>query len=657
LLVFLPWVAAQATAAAQVAAPPTAPEVIRPGENLVLDGVPDMPAELQERLRRYQEVRSAWFQDWLPDGGMLITTRFADTQQVHRVPLAGGRREQLTFLSDRVAWARACPRKGCGYFLYARDRGGDEFYQLYRKPLAGGEATLLTDGKSRHGEAIWDRAGKLIAYHSTRRNGRDFDLYLMDPERPAEARLLLEVEGMWLPLDFSPDGKTLLAVHYVSIQQSHLWRVDTATGEKRPLTPPGERETAYAGARFSPDGKRIYLLTDRGHEFVRLMVQDAAREAFEPRPVLPKALGWDVEGFDLSADGRTLAYLVNAGGRSELGLWDLGRGKPLPPPALAQGIATGLRFRRDGGGLAFSLTGSRIPGDAWGLMPGAKAPVRWTHSELGDLPPENLVEPELISFPTFDDDGPGKRQIPAWLYLPPQERFKPPYPVVISFHGGPEAQARPWFLGVANQRIAELGIALIQPNVRGSSGYGKTFVALDNGKLREDAVRDAGALLDFIAARPELDARRVAVSGGSYGGYMSLASLVQYPERLACGVSYVGISSFVTFLESTQAYRRDLRRVEYGDERDPGMRMYLEMISPLTNAERIQSPLLVLQGERDPRVPASEAEQIVARVRSKGGQVWYLLARDEGHGFAKKPNSDFANLVTTRFLEHFLLGR
>ncbi|HOX44882.1 MAG TPA: alpha/beta fold hydrolase [Myxococcota bacterium] len=652
---------AQAAWPAPVAPAPedaSAAAVVRPGENLVTDGIPDLPAALAARQARYQEVRAAYFQDWLPGAeGMLIITRFADTAQVHKVPFAGGRREQLTFFPDRVAFARACPRKGCGYFVFGKDRGGDEFFQLYRQPLAGGEAVLLSDGRSKNEAPLWDRAGKQIAYASTRRNGKDFDLYLQDPEQPGSARLLAELEGLWLPLDFSPDGKTLLVRQEISISERHLWRLDVASGQKSPLSPPDEKGVAYGGARFSPDGKRIYLVSDRGHEFLRLLVQDAApAAAFEPRPVTA-ALGWDVEAFDLSADGKTLALVVNQAGFSELRLLAAATGKALPAPELPRGVLSGLRFQRDGARLALSLTGSRLPGDVFAHAPKARALERWTFSELAGLSPEELIEPQLVDFPTFDDDGPAKRRVPALLYLPPAGRFQPPYPVVISIHGGPESQARPWYQSLMNYRIAELGLAVVSPNVRGSSGYGKTYLALDDGKAREDSVRDIGALLDWLPSRPELDPKRVAVSGGSYGGYMALASLTMYADRLKAGVSYVGISSFVTFLENTQPYRQDLRRVEYGDEREPGMRMFLEMISPLSNAERIRAPLLVLQGQNDPRVPAAEAAQIVAKVRGRGGEVWYLLARDEGHGFVKKTNVDFANLVTTRFLQRHLLGQ
>jgi dipeptidyl aminopeptidase/acylaminoacyl peptidase len=235
----------------------------------------------------------------------------------------------------------------------------------------------------------------------------------------------------------------------------------------------------------------------------------------------------------------------------------------------------------------------------------------------------------------------------------PGPRFKPPYPVLISIHGGPEGQARP-FLS-ASYVTNEMGVASVQPNVRGSSGYGKTYLKLDNAMLREDSVKDIGALLDWIAQQPDLDAKRVAVTGGSYGGYMSLATMTHYSDRLKCGIDVVGISNWVTFLKNTQGYRQDLRRVEYGDERDPKMRDFLETISPLNNAAKIKVPVLVVQGKNDPRVPVTESEQMVKKIRDGGGTVWYVMATDEGHGFQKKQNRDYEQWARIVFLQQFLL--
>jgi dipeptidyl aminopeptidase/acylaminoacyl peptidase len=279
--------------------------------------------------------------------------------------------------------------------------------------------------------------------------------------------------------------------------------------------------------------------------------------------------------------------------------------------------------------------------------------VRWTFSEIGGLDSGAFIEPELVTYPTFDTGKGGPEAIPAWLYEPPGDG---PHPVIISIHGGPEAQARPYFSSTYQMWLQTLGAAVLVPNVRGSNGYGKHYMGLDNGYKREDSVRDIGALLDWIATRPDLDADRVAVIGGSYGGYMVLASAVHYSDRLRAAVNIVGISNFVTFLENTQDYRRDARRAEYGDERDPDMRAHLQAISPLNQVERIHVPLFVVQGQNDPRVPVSEAEQIVAAMRAQGQPVWYMNALNEGHGYRKKENRDIYQQATVLFLQQHLLG-
>ncbi|MBN2498322.1 MAG: S9 family peptidase [Deltaproteobacteria bacterium] len=632
-------------------------EQVAPGENLVVQGIPPVPSELASELDRYQNVRRARLLDWLPRGrGMLIATRFAETEQVHRVASALGQREQLTFEPDRIAWAVACPSKDSQTLLFGMDQGGTERYQIFRLE-PGKEPVQLTPGKGRNMRPVYNRAGTRIAYSSTRRNGADFDIYLMDPARPTEQKLLVEVSGLHLPLDFSPDDKTLLVMHYVSIAESHLYVVDVASGEKKALSPPAEKGVSYRKALFDAKGKRIYLSSDRGWEFVRLgyvEAKSAGTGEFEPKWVTPQ-VDWDVEDFSLCSDGSLVAYVTNTDGVSELHLATPAGRRQKKSPVLPRGVIQGIQFQRDGRLLAIDIQASRLPGDVFVYDPKKQKVERWTASESGVLDLEALAEPELIHYPTFDQDGAEPRKIPAFVYLPPKDRFKPPYPVLVSIHGGPEGQARPVFLGQANYRIQQMGIALVLPNVRGSAGYGKTYLALDNAKQRENAVRDIGALLDAIASRPDLDAERVAVSGGSYGGYMSLASLISFGARIKAGIDYVGISHFVTFLEHTESYRQDLRRVEYGDERDPDTRIFLDMISPLNNAERIDTPLFVIQGANDPRVPASEAEQIVAKVRERGGAVWYLLAKDEGHGFVKKRNRDFLNLAMVLFLKQHLL--
>lgn len=613
-------------------------------ENLVADGIPPAPPELRASVARHLEFRTAAFLDWHPQRReMLISTRFAETPQLHVVARPGGARRQLTFFPEPVGGAAFQPKRG-DYLVFSQDSGGSEFFQFHRFDLADARATLLTDGKSRNTGARLARSGRALAYASTRRTGRDTDLYVMDPASPATDRLVAAMAGGgWSVLDWSPDETRLLVQEYVSINESYLHVVDVASGTRRELTPRTGEKVVNSGGQFTRDGKAVIFVTDRGSEFRRLARLDLATGA---ATVLTPGLEWDVEAFDLSPDGRTAAYTANEAGASVLHLLDLRTGRERPAPRLPLGVAGGLRWHPGGRELGFTLSAARSPGDAYSLDARRGRLTRWTESETGGLDAARFAEPELVRVRSFDG-----LEVSGFLYRPDPERFPGPRPVLVSIHGGPEAQSRPGFLGRWNYLMDELGVALLYPNVRGSAGYGKTFLELDNAMKREDSVRDIGAFLDWIAQDAGLDAARVGVYGGSYGGYMVLASLIHHGERLRAGIDVVGISNFLTFLRNTQDYRRDLRRVEYGDERDPAMAAFLERISPLTQADRIRRPLLVVQGQNDPRVPVTEAEQIVRAVRGNGGEVWYLLAKDEGHGFQKKRNVDAMFLAIVQFLQ------
>ena len=620
----------------------SAPEVKRVERaNLVMENLPEIPAELSERINAYQQTRSAAFHGWTADGSVLITTRFGETAQVHRVAMPGGARTQLTFYPEPIAEAHPAPA-GAG-FVFGKDQGGDEFYQLWRFDADAGAPTRLTEGKARNTDAAWSGDGSKLVYSSTRRNGRDTDLLVLDVAT-RQSRALLEAEGTWSALDWSPDDRQVLARKYISINQSELWLLAVSGGEPRRLHQ-AAHPIAFGAARFSRDGKGLYYVSDEGSDFRRLHYETLdGRDA----RVVSGDTPWDVQDFALSDGGAYLAYTINADGFSELRVQNLRSGKAMPLPTLPRGVIDDLQFDAPGRQLGFSLNNSHNPGDIYSISVARRELRRWTHSETGGLDASRFVEPELVRFASFDG-----RSIPAFYFRAPQPG---PRPVLIQIHGGPEAQALPLFGPILEFYLRELGISVLVPNVRGSDGYGKAYLQLDNAEKREDSVKDIGALLDWITTRPELDRTRVAVAGGSYGGYMTLASMATYNDRLRCGIDTVGISNFVTFLSNTQDYRRDLRRVEYGDERDPAMRALLERISPTTNANKIRKPLYVVQGANDPRVPASEAEQIVKTVREQGGDVWYLLAKDEGHGFRKKANRDLATASGALFLRGCLAG-
>jgi dipeptidyl aminopeptidase/acylaminoacyl peptidase len=616
------------------------PERVQRG-NLVLENIPQIPAEVTERLAQYQNTRAANFADWQHDGSILVSTRFADTNQIHEIRTPMGARRQLTFHAEPVNIATVSPDRESTGFAYSRDTGGNEFFQNYWFEISSGESRLLTDGASRNSPPVWSNRGDRYAYSSTRRDGRNFDIYLATLEGDYTTHeLLVEGQGLWMAIDWSPDDTSLLVMDYRSINESEVFVVDLATGAAQQVNPL-EEAVGYNGGAFDRSGQGVFLIHDHGSEFKQLHHLELAAGR---STALSGHIPWDVNELALSHDRQRLAFVVNEGGMSRLHLLDLRRNRPLPAPDLPVGLIAGMAFSHDDAALALTVNTPQSPSDVYVYQLRNRALTRWSESEVGGLDTSRFPVPELVSFASFDG-----LEVPAWIYRPPG---KGPHPVIVQIHGGPEAQSRPAFNSLFAYWANELGAAVISPNVRGSSGYGKTYLQLDNGVLREDSVRDIGALLDWIATQPELDAERVIVYGGSYGGYMVLASLVHFDERLLGGVSIVGISNFVTFLENTESYRRDLRRAEYGDERDPEMREFLERISPLNNAQRITSPLFVAQGFNDPRVPYTESEQIVSAARSNEVEVWYLLAMDEGHGFARKPNRDYFQAATVMFFRN-----
>ncbi len=642
---FTPSLAALAGASSPAPAP-TAPIVTRPNPNLTAEGIPGIPPELAARVARYQNFRAASLVDWHPTRReLLIATRFSDSAQLHRVAMPFGARAQLTFAAEPVAGGSYCRPAAGDCLIFSKSEGGNEQAQLYRLDFGGGEIVRLTDGKSKNEGILWNRKGDRFAFRSTARNGKDEDLWLMEP-RAGASRKVFDATGSFSASDWSFDDARLAATEYISANESYLHVLDLATGAIRRLTAKDGTKVSYGDARFTRDGKSLITTSDRGSEFQHLARVEIATGRETPfGPAWP----WDVEDFALSEDGRRLAVLVNEAGRTALHLLDPDTGKEFTPPKLPAGQISSLRWRPGAAELGFNLLGSHAPNDVYSLEVTTGKLTRWTASETGGLATDGFREPELVSFKSFDGRAIGAFVIPA------AGKFAGPRPVLIDIHGGPEGQARPYFPGRWAFFSQELGVAIVEPNVRGSSGYGKSFLALDNGMKREDSVADIGALLDWIATRPDLDKTRVIVMGGSYGGYMTLASLTHFSTRLRGGIASVGISHFGTFLKNTSDYRRDLRRAEYGDERDPAMAAFFDKISPLNNAEKISVPLFVIQGKNDPRVPWTEAEQMVRKVRAGGQPVWYLLADDEGHGFAKKKNVDYQFLAQVLFVQEFLL--
>ena len=611
--------------------------------------VPPVPNEIFAKLRAYQNIRSAQFAGWCRDGrGMLVLTRFGNTAQLHRVYEPGGRREQLTFFDEPVTAPRHIRGIPDDVILFTMSSGGNENDQIYRLNVIFQEIHLLTDGKSRNLLGPTSRHGEWMVVHSNARNGRDTDLYVANT-MAGRQELILQTDGeVWNAEDWEhAEDRRLLISRYVSINEGYAALLDVVSKEKIdiPLGAKPGQKVAVGEMRFAPDGKSAYIVHDAASEFGRLYRVDL--KSFVQTALSPD-FQEDVTSVDVSPSTGDVAYVTSSGGYSRICYLPGGQG-PFESFSLPSGLVGNLKFSRDGKRLGLTLSQPQKPADAYSIDLATDKLTQWTFSELGGLRPGSFIEPKLVQFPSFD-----QREITAIYYKPHNVDAKRPAPVIISIHGGPEGQSRPEFSALAQMYTQELGAAVIYPNVRGSSGYGKTFLQLDNGKLREDSVKDIGALLDWIAKQPELDAKRVAVVGGSYGGYMVLASLTHYGDRIRAGIDHVGIANWISFLEKTSPYRQDLRRAEYGDERDPEMRKFLQEISPLARADRITSALLVAHGTNDPRVPFGEAQQIADKVRSLGRPVWTVYADNEGHGFAKKANRDYMQGVEFLFLQKYL---
>lgn len=635
-------------ASAAVFATPLAAQTVAPPPAMVVDGVPAIPQDLVAGLAPYQQSRHANFLGWnAADRSMLVKTRFGGSDQVHVVAKAEGDRRQISFENEPILTAALSPEGDT--LVIQKDKGGDEFYQLY--VLEAGRPRLITDGKSRNWFGAWAPNGRLVGYASSRRNGADMDLYVVDPKDPKSDRLVAEVKGGgWNIADFSADGSKALVLNRMSINEAMVYELDLSSGKMRALTDV-KTKASYVDPKYGHDGA-VWLTSNKGSDFLRLGKLDA-KGGFTPVSKEPR---WDVSDYAVAPDGSFVVYAINEAGVSRVRVMDVATGAVRPVDGLPAGVipySIGAAIQiAPWGDIGLSMSSAKVPGDAFSIDPKTLAVTQWTHSETGGLDPSLNVEPRLVEVASFDGE-----KVSGFLYQPDPAKFPGKRPLIVDIHGGPEGQTRPDFQGPNNYLLNELGVALFFPNVRGSTGYGARFVNLDNGPFkREDSVKDIGAFLDALEKEPALDAGRFAVNGVSYGGYMCYASATHYSARLKGANCYVAISNFVTFLQNTQAYRRDLRRVEYGDERDPKQREQLMKISPLTSVDKIKIPLLVATGGTDPRVPASEADQMIKAVRANGGSVWHVLAQNEGHVFRKKENVDYYFWSSIMFWRKTLLG-
>jgi dipeptidyl aminopeptidase/acylaminoacyl peptidase len=585
---------------------------------------------------RYLKVRGAWGASWSPDGRRLaFLTEITGVPQVWEVASeADGPSwpEQLTFYEERVSGAEYSPADN--RLLFGMDAGGNERTQLFL--LENGEVTDLTGApEAIHYSGGFSPDGGRVAYTATRRNGTDFDVFVQD--LAGEPEMVWEVSGYHTVSDWAPDGSSLIVSRHHSNLNNDLYWLDLETGEATLLTP-HEGDARFSGARVAPGGS-IYLATDRDGDFMRLARLDLS--TLDVTYLTPD--DWDVEGVERSRDGRYLLASRNVEGYSDLMLFS-GEGKRMPDLAVPEGIVGGFEFSPDSRRLAFTLVGPTRNPDVWVLDLPDGEPRQVTRSSTAGIPRSTFRRPDLVRYPSFDG-----REIPALLYEPGGAGEN--VPVIVNVHGGPESQSRPVFAPIT-QYLLHRGYAVFFPNVRGSTGFGKAYTHLDDVELRMDSVKDLAHAAEWLRGRGH---ERVAVMGGSYGGFMVLAALTEYPELWSAGVDIVGIANLVTFLENTGSYRRALREPEYGSlEKD---RELLESTSPIHKAGNIRAPLMVIHGKNDPRVPVGEAEQIVESVRENGGVVEYLLYEDEGHGLARLGNRLDAYPKIAAFLdEHLTTG-
>lgn len=609
-------------------------------------GIPPIPLSQVEATKKYTGFGTSTLCSWHPaKRAVIVASGKNGVLQLHQIDQPGGKRSTLTDSREPVRYG-VIPGDGSQrLLLYNADRGGDENFQIYSMDLRTRETVCLTDGQSRNTGLSVSTRGDRIAFASTARNGRDADICLAEPGKPGSARCLLQRDHTgWSAGVWSPDDSLLTVRHSIFSDDVRLYVLRLKDGELIRLT--GRDEKIYiTNERFSRDGRSLYAISDDGSDFLHLVTIDL--ETHKRTPLI-EAGQWDVQSFELSSDGRTMAYLVNEDGFSKLYLLDLETLKHLPVPDLPGEVIGNLRWHPVLRELGLTAEGSQGPKNVYSLDVDKGVISAWTaHGKKG----VTYVKPELVRLEGFDGLG-----FSALVYRPDPGRFPGPRPVIIQFHGGPQLQWLPGFRGTDNYFLNELGIALVYPNIRGSLGYGRRFLTLDNGLKRGDSVRDAGTVIDFVRADPQFDDERVAVRGGSYGGYMVLASMVAYNDKIRCGLDSVGIANIATFLKNTADYRRPGRRFEYGDERDPDVLAFLERTAPANNAGRIKAPLFIVQGKNDPRVPVSEAELIRDAVQAGGGTVWYLCAQDEGHGFRKTVNSRYYFQASVAFFKRYLLG-
>jgi len=621
-------------------------QVVSPSKSIEAVGVPPIPGSLAHEVEKYGGIYGLPLAGWDPLKQEIWLKGLSSSTWVSRVTKPGATPAISSIYIQANGIYDIYFQPQGKYLAYTKDTDGNETFQLYLYEIGGGKITQLSDERSRNTEPVWSNAGNKIVYSSTPTGDSGVNLRLIDPADPRSDRLLTKSSGNYFKAyDWSPDDKQIVFCDFTFNTAGALRLVDVESGKKSLIAGGSERPEFLDFAQFSKDGKGVYVVTDHDSDVRRLAYIDLASRKFS---YIPSDSHWDVDESQLAPDGRTIAFTTNEEGISRLHLFDVATQKEKAIPIIPLGIISDLKWHANSADLAFNFKSFRTPDDVYSVNAVSGKVDCWATSFKNRLNTDDFAQPELVHWTTFD-----KRTLSAFLYRPPA-KFAGKRPVIIDIHGGPEEQFRPGFNDEDNYFVNELGVAKLYPNVRGSSGYGKVFAHLDDGVQREDAVKDIGTLLDWMKTQPGLDADRVLVQGGSYGGYLALSTACRYGSRIRGAISESGLSDLASFIERTEGWRRGLQRAEFGDERIPKIREFMERTAPLNNAGKIKTPLLIIQGANDPRVPATQAASIVAATKDRV-PVWYILAKDEGHGFSQQSNRDYKLYACILFVKEFLL--
>ena len=592
-------------------------------------------------LERYLNVRSAYGASLGPEGTVAFLMNTTGTPQLWTLDEPGVWPKQRTFYDERVTFCTWSPERR--ELAFGMDEGGDEFTQLFRLDAGTGEVHPLTATPDAiHYWGGWSHDGDRIAFAANRRDESVFDVYVQGrDEQGDDARLVYEGDAWLSAVGWSPDDTRLLLSESRSSFDQDLYMLDVETGNRTHLTP-GENAARYTSPSWGPDGDGVYCCTDHESDTLELVRIDC--DTLETATV-ESGGQWNLDGIALDDETGRFVYSRNVDGYTELTVGELTGPtayETVPAPVLPDGVAGGVSFAPDADAVAFSASGRTTNTNVYVTEFGGSDAEQWTRAATAGIPPETFRAPELVHYESFDG-----REIPAYVTLP-ADAPEGETPVVVDIHGGPESQRRPSFSGLT-QYLLSRGYALFEPNVRGSTGYGRAYTHLDDVEKRMDSVRDLRAGAEWLTDHPAVDPDRLVAWGGSYGGFMVLSALTEYPDLWAAGVDVVGIANFVTFLENTGSWRQEHREAEYGSLEED--REFLEAISPMNSADNIAAPLFVLHGENDPRVPVGEAEQIAEEVAAQGVPVEKMIFEDEGHGLSKLANKIEAYTAVVEFLD------